>query len=128
MLFPPLSLLQEVTSISEPILVSACVAADTIFVFRNHFLQNIGQQLLNLTSAIIMLFVECFSAIFKNIAHALDKQKRPCKAGQSVYIGKKLSTKRRSLFYENAILWENLFSYKQILIFQLNSFIRLELA
>ena len=96
--------------------------------FCFHFLQNIGQQLINLTSAIIMLFAECFSAVFRNIAHALDKQKRSCKAGQSVYIGKKLSTKRRSLFYESAILWENLFSYKQILIFQLNSFIRLELA
>ena len=128
MFFPPLSLLQEVTSTSEPILFSACVAANTIFVFKNHFLQNIGQQLINLTSAIIMLFAECFSAVFRNIAHALDKQKRSCKAGQSVYIGKKLSTKRRSLFYESAILWENLFSYKQILIFQLNSFIRLELA
>ena len=86
-LFFPLSLLQEVASTSEPILFSTGVAACTIFVFMNCFLWNIGQKLINLTFVFITLVVACFPAIFKKIAHALYKQKGPCKAGQNVYKG-----------------------------------------
>ena len=67
--FFPLSLLQEVTSISELILFSTCVAACTVFIFMNYFLLNICQQLINVTSVFITLFFKCFSAIFKNITH-----------------------------------------------------------
>ena len=77
-------------------------------------------QLTNLTFAFTTLFAKCFSAFFKNIAHALYEQKRSCKAGWNVYMGKKRPTKVRSRFYESGIpvRWENLFSHKQILIFQ----------
>ena len=51
-------------------------------------------QFINLSSAFITLFAECFSAICKNIAHALYKQKRPCKAGRDVYMGKNVPPKR----------------------------------
>ena len=104
-------MLQEVTSTSEPILFLTSVAACTIFVFMNVFLQNIGQQLINLNSVFTTLLVEW---------NALKKQKRPCKTGGNVYMGKKRPTKARSPFFESEILVrrENLFSYKQILIFQ----------
>ena len=77
-------------------------------------------QLINLNSVSIKLFVEYFSGFFKDITHALYKQKCPCKAGWNVYMGKKRPTKVRPRFYERGIpiRWENLFSYKQILIFQ----------
>ena len=99
------------------------ITAWTIFVFINYFTifyELILNQVVNLTSFFISLFVEYFFAFFKNITHALYKQKRPCKAGWNVYMGKKRPTKARSRFYESGIpvRWENLFSYKQILIFQ----------
>ena len=60
------TLLQKITSISEPILFSTCVAACNIFVFMNCFLLNLeGQQLISLTFKCFR-FVECFFAIFKN--------------------------------------------------------------
>ena len=81
------------------------------FCFYECFLQNIGQQLINLNSVFTTLLVKW---------NALKKQKRPCKAGGNVYIGKKRPTKARSWFFVSEILvrWKNLFSYKQILIFQ----------
>ena len=69
-----------------------------------------------MTSAFITLFVESFSAIFKNITYALCKQKRPCKVGRNVPMGKKRPTKAKSRFYESGSP-VNLFSYKQIFIF-----------
>ena len=60
-------------------------------------------QLINLTSVCIALFVECFSVVFRNITQALFKQKRPCNAGLNVYVGKKHPTKVRSWFYESGI-------------------------
>ena len=77
-------------------------------------------QIINLTFVFTTLFAKCFSAFFKNIAHPLYEQKRSCKAGWNVYMGKKRPTKARSRFYESGIpvRWENLFSHKQILIFQ----------
>ena len=64
-------LFQEVTSTSESILFLTVGVACTIFVFMNYFLLNIGQQLINLTSVFITLFIECISEIFKNITRAL---------------------------------------------------------
>ena len=55
-------------------------------------------QLINLGSVFITLFVECFLAICKNITYALYKQKLPCKAGRDVYMGKNVSPKRDSSF------------------------------
>ena len=128
--FFPLSLLHEVTSNSEPVLFSTCVAACTIFVFMNWFLLYIGQQLINLTSVFITIFVKYFSAIFKNITQALYKQKRHWKVKRNVYLVKKSPTKMGSGIYEreNPVTWGNLFSYKEILIFQLNSLKRQDLA
>ena len=51
-------------------------------------------QLIHLTSVFITFLAECLSAIFKNIAHALHKQKRPCKTGRNVYVGKNTPPKR----------------------------------
>ena len=75
------SLLPEFTSTYfQPILFSSCVAASMHhFCFYELFILNIGQQPINLTSVFIKLLVECFSAIFKNIAHALYKQKLSAK-------------------------------------------------
>ena len=73
------------------------IAACTIFVFMNYFIifyELLFNQLINLTSVFITLFVECFSAFFKNITHALYKQKRPCKAGWNAYMGKNVPPKR----------------------------------
>ena len=73
------------------------IAAGTIFVFMKYFIIFYGlllNQLIYLTSVSITLFVECFSAIFENIAHVLCKQKRPCKAGWNVNIGKKVRPKQ----------------------------------
>ena len=77
-------------------------------------------QPINLISVFTTLFAECFSAIFKNITRALYREKRPSRVGRDVYMGKKLPTKVRSRFYESGIpvRCDNLFSYKQILIFQ----------
>ena len=76
-------------------------------------------QLIDLTSVFITLFVECFSAIFENIRYVLYKQKRPCKARQNVYMGKKRPTRARSRFRKSGIpvRWDNLFSSKQILTY-----------
>ena len=73
------------------------IAACTIFVFLNYFTifyELLVNQLINLTSVFITLFAEYFSAFFKNITHALYEQKRPCKAGWNVYMGKNLPPKR----------------------------------
>ena len=85
----------------------------------NYFLLNIGQQLINLTF-FYYYFFKCLSIIFKNITHALYKQRRPYKAGGNVYMGEKRPTKAISRFYERGkpVSRVNLFSYKQILIFQ----------
>ena len=50
-------------------------------------------QLIHLTSVFVKLFVEGFSVIFKNITHSLYKQKRPYKAGRTVYMGKNVPPK-----------------------------------
>ena len=83
-----------------------------------NFLLNIGQQLIDF-SVFITLFVECFSAIFKNVTHVLYEQKLPCKVGQNIYMGKKSPTKVRSGIYENE------FNRNE---FQQNYFVRRDLA
>ena len=73
------------------------IAACTIFVFMKYFTtfcELLLNRLINLTSVSITLSAECFSAIFKNITHALYKQKRPCKVGWNVYMGKIVPPKR----------------------------------
>ena len=82
-------MLQEVTSTSEPILFLRSVAACAIFVFMNVFLQNIGQQLINLNSVFTTLLVEW---------NALKKQKRPCKTDGNVYMEKNVPLKRNPRF------------------------------
>ena len=66
------------------------------FLFLWIILQlHVGQQqLINLTSVFTALFFECFSAIFKNTAHAFYTQKRPCKSGRNVCMGKNVPPKR----------------------------------
>ena len=117
--FFPLIFATESYFTSESILFF--IAACTIFAFMNYFTIFYGlllNQLINLTSVFIMLFGECFSTFFKYILHAFYKQKRPCKARWSVYMGIKRPAKARSRFYESeiSVRWENLFLYKQILI------------
>ena len=73
------------------------IAKWTIFVFMKYFTifhELLLNQLVNLTSVSITLFVKCFSVIFKNITHALHKQNHPCKAGWNVYMGKNVPPKR----------------------------------
>ena len=84
-----------------------------IFVSMNYLLNS----LFPLISVLITLFIECFFAIFKNITQAIYKQKRLCKVGRHVCMGKKLPTKTRSRF-RIPVRWENLFSSSQFLIFQ----------
>ena len=55
-------------------------------------------QLINLTSVFITPFVECFSAVFKNITHALHKQIHPYKAGRKFIWVKKVPPKRNASF------------------------------
>ena len=118
--FFSLSLLQKVTSTSEftlfsPLLASFLSSWTILLFFMNYY---------STSSLIRLSFLLCFSfnAFLHSlkILHMLYKQKRPCKAGWNVYMGKKRPTKARSRFYESGIpvRWENLFSYKQILIFQ----------
>ena len=52
------------------------------------FCELLLNQLINLLSVSITLFVECFSTIFINITYVLCKWKCPCKAGWNVYMGK----------------------------------------
>ena len=89
------------------------------FFFLNCFLLNIGQQLNNLTSVFITLFVECLFEALKILHMYFINNKRPSKVELIVYKGKKHPIKARSRFYEGGIpvRWENLFSYQQVLIF-----------
>ena len=69
--FSSLYLILEVTSTTESILFSTCIAAWTMFAILNYFLRNIGRQINNLTYVFITLCAKYFSAIFKNISHVL---------------------------------------------------------
>ena len=81
-------------STSEPILFSS-QHAPFLFLW-SIFYYIMLNQLVNLTSVFVMLFVKCFFAIcnlFKSITHALYKQKPPCKVGWVVYMGKNFPPK-----------------------------------
>ena len=82
----------------------------------NYFLLNIGQQLINLTPALLR---------FSSNIFVQSLIKTSLKSCTKVYMGKQQRpTKARSPFYEEGIPvgWEYLFSYKQIFIFQTNCF------
>ena len=92
-MFSPLSLLQKVTSTSEPTLFSTQDASLFVFIkYFTIFYDLLLNQIINLTSVFNTLFLECFCAIFKNITQVLYKQNRPCKAGWNVYMGKNAPT------------------------------------
>ena len=128
MFFPPYHCYRKLLPLLSPFYFQRG-SQQTPFLFS----RIIFYKILVSSSLIWLLLLLCFSLnVFQQSLeilrmHLINKND-PAKRDNLFILEKKLSTKRRSLFYESAILWENLFSYKQILIFQLNSFIRLELA
>ena len=117
----PLSLPQKVTSTSEPILFSSQHAPFLPLWNILPFFMNYSS-----TSSLIWLpfllrfSTNAFLQFLKVITHALCKPKCPYKVGWNKCMRKKRPTKARSPFYERwiPVKWDNLFSYKQILIFQ----------
>ena len=86
----------------------------------NYFLLNIGQQLNNFTAVLITVFVECFLQFLKILHMHFINKNVPAKRGERFIWEKKRPAKARSQFYESGIpvTQENLFSYREILIFQ----------
>ena len=72
--FFSLSLLQENTSTSGPILFSTCVKAFTIFIFMNYLLLNVGQRVINLTSVLLRFCSTVFLESLK-ILHMLFRHR-----------------------------------------------------
>ena len=114
--FFPLSLLQKVNSTSELILFSSLhapfLSVWTILLF---FMTYYSTSSLIWLPFLLRFSLNAFLHSFKiSHMHFISK------ARLNVYMRKNRPAKARSRFYESAIpvRWENLFSYKQILIFQ----------
>ena len=79
------------------------IAACNIFIFKwTIFTKECSASLLIWLLFLLRSSTNAF-LVFKNIAHALYKHKRPCKAGREVHMGKKYPTKARSRFYESGV-------------------------